>query len=314
MNLPYLIGQLANTFSHRLPGELTYLRDSTIGYRDPLGYLANRFIEAPKILEGGSLERPITEPELSIHVLTGRESLLELFWSLGSFYKVSESVGELRIHNDGTLSPGDKGAIADKFPSAKIIDPEDSLRIARKKLADYREIVSFRNEYRGHALLKKLIDPYVVSEKRFLLILDTDVLWFKNPDFLREELRSKAPHSIMMREGSAPNFVYFRGGERSDFKKSFLNSGIVFYERGSMDLDILSDYLTGIDCSKESSFKYFLEQVGYSYCLRQLKALPEQRFSIELPVDSRTVARHYTHPRRALYYIEGIPILKSSLL
>ena len=57
--------------------------------------------------------------------------------------------------------------------------------------------------------------------------------------------------------------------------------------------------------------RHFIEQAGYSYCLKNIEPLNIGQYIVKGRVESQTVMRHYTSPRRVLFYAEGLRILKN---
>ena len=75
----------------------------------------------------------------------------------------------------------------------------------------------------------------------------------------------------------------------------------------------LSDYFEKIDTEHKRN-KHFIEQIGYTLCLDNLKKLPLDKYIIQDRLNHQAVVKHYTSVRRPLFYIEGIESLKNSLL
>ncbi|OGY50281.1 MAG: hypothetical protein A3J65_04600 [Candidatus Buchananbacteria bacterium RIFCSPHIGHO2_02_FULL_45_11b] len=290
--------------------ELFYLRKAFFQYHQGFEYLKSKYFLAPKILKfGGVLEKPVNQDDLSLHILSCHRDLVILIWSLFSFYQVSEFFGQLFIHNDGSLTNRDKAILKKFFPGAIIIEPAEALDCFDKKLADYPLIKKYRLEYPEFFLLKKLIDPYCVSQKPWRLIIDSDLLWFKNPDFIgREILGQNAPNSYMIKGedfSRHPNYVYFKDGSKLEDNLANFNSGAVFYAKENFALDKLQEYFAKIDKDNKQN-NHFIEQAGYAYCLKNLKPLTPDKYLISAKAGPDAVLRHYTSPKRPLFYLEGL--------
>jgi len=294
----------------KLKLEIFYLRKVFLIYKfnKTLLYIKNKYFLASKILKLNKvLEKPVNHPDLSIHLLTCHKDLVMLIWSLASFYKVSKIVGQLFIHDDGSLTQKDKSIINKFFPSAKIIDSSNFVKDFSTKLDEFPIIKKFRKDYPQYVLLKKIIDPYFVSNKSNLLIIDSDLLWFKNPGEVESEISDGCNNSLMMSTDVACP-VYFKEG-RLDENLAKLNSGIVLYKKDNFRLEKFSSYLNFLDISnKENS--HFIEQAGYAYSLNNIKPLSQSKYIAKGKVNDNVIMRHYTSPRRPLLYIEGLEILK----
>jgi hypothetical protein len=290
--------------------ELFYLRKAFLQYKKGVKYLYNKYFLAKKILKCKNiLEKPINNDDLSIHVLSGHKDLIMLIWSLASFYRSIDIVGELYVHSDGSLTEKDKKILKKIFPSIKIIEPQRFLEKYSQELEKYPIIKRFRTKYPQFFLLKKLIDPYFVSDKKYHLIIDSDLIWFRKPEEIQEEIQSRCQNSLMMTNNTFC-YVTFRGGFRLSDESASYNSGIVLYRNENFDLGKLSNYLDRIDVDNPQN-KHFIEQAGYATCLKKLKKLPARYYTIKDEVNIDTVVRHYTSPRRPLFFIEGIEILRS---
>ncbi len=291
-----------------------YLRKSFFQYKKGFEYVYYKHILAPKILKINKvLEKPINNNDLSIHILTCHKDLVITVWSLASFYNNIELSGQLFIHNDGSLNSADQDILKKFFPNSKIINPNYLFEKYSDKLDAYPMIKKFRLEFNGYFLLKKLIDPYFISDKKIRLVIDSDLLWFFPPTEIIDAINGNGigSRSLMMKNNRSC-YIYFNDGKLNDDLASF-NSGIVLYSKADFNLDKLSDYLSKIDIENKEN-AHFIEQAGYAYCLNNLISLPENLYTIKDKVEGNTVVKHYTSPRRPLFFIEGLKNLKNKLL
>ncbi len=284
--------------------ELFYLIRA-LRYKVGRTYFYHKYLVAPKILQSKKVfEKPITNDNLSIHLLTCHRDLVMLIWSLASFYHHSKIIGQLFIHNDDSLTDGDKEIIKKFFPSCWIVDAD---QVLKSQLDNYPRLKKFRIEQKRFVLLKKFIDPYFISNKSCRLIIDSDLLWFNNPIEIKDQIDKGCIQSLMMMaDTNCP--VYFKDGRQSTEDLARLNSGIVLYQQNNFDLAKLESYLEALDLTNNEN-RHFIEQAGYSYCLKNLQALPMERYIVKGRVESQTVMRHYTSPRRVWFYAEGLKIL-----
>lgn len=299
----------------KIKREIFYLKKAFLEYHQGWSYLKNRYFLAPKILKLNKiLEKPINNHDLSIHVLTGQRDLILLIWALASFYNVAENIGQLYVHSDGSLSDYDIKLLNKFFPSAKIIDPNIFVKEYASQLDQYPIIKKFRTNYPDFFLVKKLIDPYFVSNRPKRLIIDSDLLWFKTPKIIDQsisgESRSLMMQGVLVGEG---NFVRFKDGSKLSHDLAHFNSGIVLYHKHNFDLKKLVEYFEKIDDQVKSN-RHFIEQAGYAYCLKDLVGLPQDQYQIKGKLSDATVVKHFTAPRRLLFYTEGLEIMKDKFL
>ncbi len=291
--------------------EFFYWRKAFFEYRQGFKYLYNKYFLAPKILRANKIfEKPINNPNLSIHILTCHKDLIICLWSLASFYQVATEIGQLYIHNDGTLTIKDGNILKKIFPSARIIEPQ-SINQENNLFQQYPWLKKFRFEIPNYFLIKKLIDPYLISDKKNILIIDSDLLWFKEPTKINEEIKDNCLNSLMVANNSL-SFVYFKNNEKLDEQSASFNSGIVLYQPDHFNRQKLNSYLEKIDIANQQN-RHFIEQAGYAFCLENLKKLNEKKYTIKEKVGEETVVKHYTSPRRPLFYLEGLKIIKNRI-
>src|SRR3989339_590734 len=248
---------------NRLKLELFYLIKAFKYNKVGRAYLYYKYFFAPKILKSNKLfERPITDSNLSIHILTCHRDVVILLWSLATYYNVSNVIGELFIHDDGSLAESDKKSIKKFFPNSRIINDQVFLHQASHQLDRYPNIKEFRIKNKKFVLLRKLIDPYFISDKKYRLIIDSDLLWFNHPGQIAEQFEAGCNQSLMMiADTSCP--VYFEDGKKFPDNLAKFNSGIVLYRQDNFDLAKLESYLMALDMNNNDN-RHFIEQAGYS--------------------------------------------------
>jgi len=284
--------------------EFFYIRKSFFVYKRGSKYLVNKYLTAKKILQKKEvIEKKTNNGDLSVHLLTCHRDMVMLLWSLASYFRSFRVFGDLHIHSDGTLTVGDKKILKKYFPSARIVDSENFVRDYAEALDEYPVISRFRKEKNQYVLLKKIIDPYFVSDKPLRLIIDSDLLWFCRPKEIEDAIERGIENPLMMR--TRKKCPVFLRGKKFPEELSQLNSGIVLYKKKDFRPEVFSEYLNSIDESNPEN-RHFIEQAGYAHTLFGVTPLPEDRYIALGSVASNTVMRHYTSPRRALLYIEGI--------
>ncbi|MEK7063177.1 MAG: hypothetical protein AAB955_00630 [Patescibacteria group bacterium] len=264
-------------------------------YRQGWLYLWIRLFIVPLIMRL-TIERDVTRTDLSVHMLFGSRDFMIALWSLASFYKVSTVRGQLFLHNDGSLTSAEISTLQRLFPHAQIIKKEDVVDRAATVFADYQRIHDFFATNMWQA--RKLLDPYLASNANTLLLLDSDVLWFKEPTFFN------TANNIMMSNGESCPMPFLDGTALAP-PLSELNSGIVYFRKNSFNLTKLEEYLVRTGSRRH----HFLEQAGYAYSLEAVTVLPQQDYSIKGRNEDAVVARHYTGPSRVKFFTRGIPYL-----
>lgn len=292
--------------------ELFYVKKAFFEYHHGLKYIINKHILAPKILKyDGVLEKSITNPDISMHMLVCHKDVIPSLWSLGSFYSVSRLIGKLFIHSDGTLTENDKNIFARFFPSASIIDAGLFVDKYSEKLNEYSALKEFRMKYQEYFSFKKIIDPYFVSDKQMRLILDSDIVWFASPNDLEEQVALGCLKS-QMQDNVIPIFATFNDGSRTNDYIARANAGIMCYHINNFSIQRFEEFLNKIDLNNRQNL-HFADQAGHAFSLNNLEYLPVSKYPIKGSVGAETIARHYTSPRRPLFYIEGLEKIKHIL-
>ncbi len=279
-------------------------------YKSGFSYIWLRYFIAPQILKIQKvLEKPISDPDLSIHILFGHRDVCIAFWALASFYSISEHIGKLTLHDDGSLTSRDKELLQKSFPHARIVSKADLEETARQVLMKYPEVLNFFRTPFWQA--RKLLDTYLSVQGSHALIIDSDTLWFRNPSILMNAFVRKEQAAFMMSNAGTLCKMPFKDGSMLEDSRALLNSGIVFYDIASFSLERLEEYLSKIDIEKPH---HFMEQAGFAYALSNPKELSPADYPIKGVLEKDAVMRHYTGPSRGKLFIRGIPfLLKHSL-
>ncbi len=263
-----------------------------------------RDVVRPRILKTA----PIVAGDISvceIHVLTSEADWLNLVWALKSFYRASGKKYGLCIHDDGTLTDEIRDTLSRHFPTARILNRQESEKKVIAELESYPLCKEFRL---SNHLSPKVFDfrHHLQADRMFLL--DSDVLFFKEPTELLRRIEDPQyqKNSVNADVASAytvdPAVVKQRCGV--DLISRF-NSGLGVIHRDSLQLEWIEEFLAlpGI--------------LGHFWRIEQtLFALCSSRFGVELLPNDYDVflngqvhdkpSRHYVGSIRHLMYSEGI--------
>lgn len=297
-------------FLAKLKKELYYLRKAVFVYRAGACYLYDKYSIAPKIRRSQrvfSTENPAALNDLSLHILTGHTDLVMALWSLVSFFTQTSIRGNLYVHNDGSLRQNDFAAVNRLFPQAIVISPKEAAAAVSGFYRKCPNVLRLRRTEQ-FVLLKKLLDPLAVSKSRMLLVIDSDLVWFKKPQELEAALSAGLPHPVMM-QNSGANYVRFSDGSAISEAAARFNSGIVAFRPENFSLPKLEEYLGMLDFADPQT-PHFIEQAGYAVALSGTEILPEARYTIKGSYSDELALRHYTSPRRPLFYLEALPKLR----
>ena len=308
------LDKIATKAKHALRGlkhEQRFITSAFQDYGVGFQYIYSKYYAAHKILSANKvIERPCTVDDFSMHMLTCRRDIVNTIWSLASFYHVSDIIGNLYIHDDGSLRQEDRQIINKLFPSATIIHPQEAWDRFSEQLISYPAIREFRSEL-CLPLIKKIIDSYFVSTSKMRLIIDSDLLWFNNPKEIEDAVTQGCSNSYMQRN-DIEIFITFNNHENMDSSLAGYNSGVTLYSQSNFDLDVLEKFFSKIDRGDAASL-HFSEQSGFAHCLKNLYLWPDSTYIIDKEVTSNTVVCHFVTPRRPLFYAKILELYKELL-
>ncbi|MDL5055462.1 hypothetical protein QQ056_18185 [Oscillatoria laete-virens NRMC-F 0139] len=218
------------------------------------------------------------------------------------------------IHDDGSLSQKYQKELPDLLPGCRVIGSKEAADFIQKRLQNH----PLSGECRQiHPLCRKLFDIPLMTTKQKILMIDTDILFFRHPDQILNWLCEPSQHTLFMEDIQDatvnPAFDFARQKGFTMIPK--VNTGIVGMNREIYDLDFFEECLAQTDMIK--SDRWFIEQSLFAL-LSSIKGDVEfldSSYHMELtpacPPDS--VARHYMGKVRHLFYSEGIPIVKEMI-
>jgi hypothetical protein len=255
-----------------------------------------------------------------VHILVWERDYLNGLWAAKSFYAGAKVNWPLYWHQGGFLSVKAKRQLKTHFPDSLLLEADTADReVAR--LLDTRGLIRCRAARDKAFMLRKLIDPVLLGRTDYMLLLDTDVLFFRSPEEILTAVASGTTVSHFNRDvGYWYNITPEAAKQRHGIDLvPDLNAGLGLVPRANVDLDLIEQFLVDPDLLTEP---WLTEQT--------LQALLASRYGVcHLPdtynlstspglatSDGRPfVAKHYPgHPRPWLYQ-EGMPhLLRLGLL
>ncbi|MTJ11413.1 hypothetical protein FJR11_02125 [Anabaena sp. UHCC 0187] len=246
-----------------------------------------------------------TSKNCEIHVLTSANDWLNLTWTLKSFYHFSQRQYALCIHDDGTLTQENITTLQYHFPDARIIDRKKADEKVLPLLSSYPRCLEFR---KTNHLSPKVFDFAAYLQSDRLLLLDSDILFFKEPtelinrienlEYQINTLNGDVESAYTVEPDVVKNHLGFDLAAR-------INSGLGLIHKNSLNFDWIEEFLTLPDI------------IGHFWRIEQtLYALCSSRFGVELLPPTYDVhlegningspSRHYVGKIRHLMYSEGI--------
>lgn len=255
-------------------------------------YFKNRFFGTSMLKNMPAYKYNATD-DLEIHTLCSKRDLFLLAWSLRSFLYYSGLRPRIIIHNDGSIDKKYAGLIRSKFDNLKVLSKDE---VGQRIKTVAPPIV---NSYRegSHPMMVKLIDIFYTANAANIMLMDSDILFFKEPqeivDFLKkDELKALVSGAT---DGSADGIC----------------AGLLIFKKDLLKTDTLVRYLE----TQPDKKNFFVEQNGWDYIIRQstFNFLPLDTYKIKNIVDDKTIMKHFTRPRRHEMYAYGIDMVRKKI-
>ncbi len=248
----------------------------------------------------------------TVCVLTSAKDWLPCLWGLASFYRFSGRRDPLLIYGDGTLTPAHAEAMIRVFPNARVvdrcwIDPAMELLLERyPRCRQYRET-------QPYAL--RIIDFPSICESRFILVLDSDVLFFEEPTELITRLADREPGDFLFQNDFQDAYAAPRARLAADFGVDVppsLNCGIMLADVSGFRYDWIEDWLGRPELVNHCWSEQTLWAM-YGARHRPLRLSDDYALVCSPGIRRGLAAKHYVKPIRDLLYVEGIPHLSALL-
>ena len=253
--------------------------------------------------------------ETPVHLLSGADDWLLACWMLASWFHTTDRNWRVIIHDDGQLPPEAVAAFAKIAPGSRRIPAQEADSTVLSALAGHPACRDYRQ---AHPLARKIFDvPTLTPGERFI-ILDSDVLFFRKPEFIlrwcaeggdecwfNEDVKEAFPIPLTEVRETLGIEVWPR-----------VNSGLCLLNRSAIDLDLCERALR--ETSLLKGHIWLVEQSLFAICAsaRNRGGLlpPEYEVSLEKKARPDAVARHYVGAVRQRFYGDGIARVKRALI
>jgi len=249
-----------------------------------------------------------TDRTCEIHVFTCAQDWLNLVWTLKTFYYYSKRHYSLCIHDDGTLTDNNRTTLQYHFPNARIITRPSADAQVFAELHSFPRCLEFR---KTNHLAPKVFDFASYLESDRMLLLDSDILFFKQPTELIKRIEDPAYFLNSVNADTDSAYTVDSKTVKNYFNLKLaekFNSGLGLIHRESLRLDWLEEFLglPGI-----IGHFWRIEQTLYALLSSRFGAqLLPQEYNVRLKPGLQDLpSRHYVGAIRHLMYSEGIKYL-----
>jgi hypothetical protein len=212
--------------------------------------------------------------DFEIHSLLGSRHVGMCLWSIKSFLHHSGRRFSVVLHDDGTLTRSDIKKLEHHLTGVQVIDKATADREIADKISPYSNVYAYRFGQLGKTqwgkkmsvFALKLLDFNLLTNASKILVLDTDVLFFRQPDeIINWADRGTGVGCRYCYEDYLPIFDDL--GEIIRFQKKstpscYFNSGVICFDKAALDLSILDKWLG--DNQELVDSVYILEQKAYN--------------------------------------------------
>jgi hypothetical protein len=256
---------------------------------------------------------PGQDQDFSVHILLCNRDFEMSVCALRSFVFYCGRSFEFVIHEDGTLTQEQKKYLLKNFPKSEVIDYHRSLNLAKETFGENSEIYKMRQK---GVLMLKLLDIKLFSTKKKVIVLDSDILFFKKPDeVLNAAIRFDVPNlfnkdvfpSLMASKEVLEDICAKKIPER-------INSGLSVVYRDAIDFVLLEKWLKELNDRKVDIILHRIEQSLITMLCVNHKSgidyLPET-YDVSFGKDvGQSVCKHYVGVIRHGFELEGLSYLE----
>jgi hypothetical protein len=194
---------------------------------------------------------------LELHLLTGRRFWYQTAFCLWTFARHACRPLAPVIYDDGTLTEEFCGPLRRLFPAARFIAHAETIA----RLDEHLPVAKFptlRERWLNYPNIRKLIDPHLGSTG-WKLVLDSDLLFFRRPDFLLHWLDTpdRPLHAVDCETSygySRPLMNELAGAPVADL----VNVGLTGLNSSELDWEQLEHWCSTLITQEKTS--YYLEQ------------------------------------------------------
>jgi hypothetical protein len=244
-------------------------------------------------------------PPLELYLLTGRRFWYQTAFCLWTLARQSGRPLAPVIYDDGSLTAEFQAPLARLFPTTRFVTRAETVARLDEFLPAARYPV-LRERWLNYPNIRKLTDPHL-GGKGWKLVLDSDLLFFRRPEFLLSWADSP------VRPLHAVDCETSYGYERAHMDRlagapvaDLVNVGLTGLEGGSLDWEKLEHWTRKLQQSEGTS--YYLEQALIAMLVagRQCAVAPAADY-VTLPLppearDCRAVMHHYVAGSKRWYF------------
>jgi lipopolysaccharide biosynthesis glycosyltransferase len=220
-------------------------------------------------------------PHFEVHTLLGHKHVGMCLWSVKSFLHHANRRYTVVLHDDGSLTDGDIETLKKHLIRASIVRRQVADNLIREQLmnlpncCEYRFTPKETSDYRGikynlRIFSLRLFDFNLISKASKILLLDADVLFFKEPRKIIEWAEDPEDrNSLYIVEQYLP--IRNARNEIIDYERKIpaptaANAGLLCLNKCAYKLETIENW---VGANKELMDKYAtFEQAAYNHLIK----------------------------------------------
>lgn len=280
-----------------------------------LDYFYYKFIYGRKIF----FSKPVMCSKFEnfeLHILTCKKDFLDSMWSIKSFFHYSGLRPVVVIHDDGSLRNCHIKSFRKHVKNCKIITKKYADIKIKNFLESYPKSLKYRSMGVFYCAIK-LFDPLLFSESRNILLLDSDILFFRKPEGLIDMIKNNKPFFL---NDSFDSYAFPKKYLNKKFKIDVvnkLNAGLIFFKKKDYldNLNFVEKYFCVVDENKPCVNLNRHEQTLHALLSTKFNSLRlDDSYQIsKQKITRETVCHHFVDDNsisRSNFYRLGLRLLK----
>lgn len=263
------------------------------------------------VLRGAPLRSdPSGQGPVEVHLLCHRGDYLCALWALKTLCLTSRARWPLVVHVQGSPHAAMIRRLRRHLPDARLVGQREAdEKVTQVLSANHPRLLDTR---RHSPFMMKLVDSPVFARAERIVILDSDVLFFRTPVELQTHVEKASSDACLFQRDPASTYNITNEEASAAFGirlPECVNTGIGVFPRSLVDFDLCEALLEHPQVRRLSGW---IEQTLFALCAGArggVKYLsPDYLISLERGLDHGLMtARHYAGPSRPLLTEEGMP-------
>lgn len=255
--------------------------------------------------------------DLEVHSLVCSADVAQSSWSLATFMRFTGLSPRIVLHDDGTLNDEDRSRYHQLFPDIEILEREGATEQMSELLRPWPKCRQQRLDSAFYCS-QKLFDPVFLSGAETVMLIDSDVLFFKRPAKLMELACSTSTPFFSSDYRSAYTAPRRQLEEWSQARiepcvnAGLINLSVADYKNGMDFLEEYFDFAPSLNVSNPNRH----EQTAHAMLLSSGAAerLPDG-YQLSGPIGSSTVSFHFVNDgvERQRFWSEGVRLVREQV-